>query len=136
MGTIAETRKPTVSVEELLNLMQNKKEPEPRVANGQGKAKTGFPGFPAATIMLGLLIIALGAMITVLKSDIAILKSDIVDLNTLKTQAVTMDGKREVGALEEKLNEIKKQGEAMRGEIAQFRNEIEALKAERKQGKK
>ena len=136
MRIAAEEKKPTVSVEELLNLMQDKKEREPREPKRTGRAKTGFKGFPVATIMLGLLIVALGAMIIVLKSDIAVLKSDIADLKHFKTQAATLDAKQELSALEGRINEMKKDGEGLKGAMAQVRSDLEVVKTERKQGRK
>lgn len=129
MRLVEDEKKPSVSVDELLDLLQTKKGKESQHGPGQ---KSLVKGLPVATIILGLLIIALGAMVIILKSDIAALKNDISDLKNLKTQVATLDPKLQITTLEGKLEEMKKEKEAMKGGIAQLRDELEALKAERK----
>ncbi len=65
MRIVENEKKPAVSVEELLDLLQTKKEKEAKHV----ERKRSLPkALPVATIILGLLIVALGAMVIVLKS--------------------------------------------------------------------
>jgi hypothetical protein len=133
MRIVEEEKKPSVSVEELLDLLQTKKEKEARRPE---RERPFLKGLPMATIILVLLIVAMGVMVIILKSDIAILKNDITDLKNLKTQVATLDPKLQITTLEGKLEDMKKEKEVMKGEMAQIKGEMEALKAERKKGKK
>ena len=83
MRIVEEEKKPSVSVEELLDLLQTKKEKETRRPE---RERPFLKGLPIATIILGLLIVAMGVMVIILKSDTAILKNDITDLKNLKTR--------------------------------------------------
>lgn len=133
MRLVEEEKKPTVSVEELIDLLQTKKEKEGR---RPAQEKPFLKGFPVATIILGLLIVALGGMVIILKSDIATVKNDITDLKNLKTQVATLDPKLQITTLEGKIEEIKKDRETMRGEMAQLKDELESLRAERKKNRR
>lgn len=133
MRIVENEKKPTVSVEELLNLLQEKKEKE---ARRPGRQKSFFKSIPVATIILGLLIVALGAMLIILKSDIVSLKNDINDLKNLKTQVAALDPKLQITTLEGKLEDFMKEREVMKGEVTQLRGEMEALKTGQKKGKK
>ncbi|MBP1735338.1 MAG: hypothetical protein H6Q53_1625, partial [Deltaproteobacteria bacterium] len=97
MRIVENEKKPSVSVEELLDLLQAKKEKE---AKHPGQKRSFPKGLPVATIILGLLIVALGAMVIILKSDIGSLKNDITDLKNLKTQVATLDPKLQITTLE------------------------------------
>ena len=105
MRIVENEKKPAVSVEELLDLLQAKKEKEARHPERQ---KSFFQIIPVATIILGLLIVALGTMVIILKSDIASLKNDITDLKNLKTQVAALDPKLQITTLEGKLEDFKK----------------------------
>lgn len=133
MRIVENEKKPVVSVEELLNLLQKKKEMETKRPE---RERAFLRSLPIATIILGLLIVALGSMVIVLKSDIASLKNDITDLKNLKTHVATLDPKLQLTTLEGKLEDLKKEKEGIKGEMAQLKVEMEALKTERKKGKR
>ena len=129
MRIVEQEEKPSVSVEDLLELLQTKKEKD---APPPERERPFFSGFPLATTTLGIIIVALGIMVILLKSDIDVLKNDITELKNLKTQVATLDPKIQITNIENKLEGMKKEKEFMKGEIAQFQTEVETIKTERK----
>ena len=123
---VEQEEKPSVSFEDLLEVLQTKKEndilPE--------RARTFLSGFPTATTVLAIMMVAIGIMAMILKSDIGTLKSEITDIKNLKTQIATLDPKIQLGNIESKLEDMKKEKEVVKGEIAQLQTELETIKTE------
>ncbi len=126
MRIVEQEEKPSVSFEDLLEALQTKKENDTLPE----RARTFLSGFPIATTVLGIMMVAIGIMAMILKSDIATLKSDITDIKNLKTQIATLDPKIQLANIESKLEDMKKEKEVVKGEIAQLQTELGTIKTE------
>ncbi|OPY66379.1 MAG: hypothetical protein A4E63_02562 [Syntrophorhabdus sp. PtaU1.Bin050] len=133
MRIVEDSPKPAVSVEELLTLMQTRKQDESKAA---GQAHVALWNLPLGAIILGALVIALGTMMIVLKSDITVLKNDMTELKSLRTQVAVMDPKQQLNAVETKMEEANRDREVLKGQLAQLQTELDGLKSERKKGKR
>jgi hypothetical protein len=129
---VEQEEKPSVIVEDLLELLQTKKEKDTPLPE---REKPFLVGSPIATTALGIMIVALGIMVIILKSDIVVLKNDITDLKNLKAQVATLDPKIQITNIKSKLEDMKKGMEATKGEMVQLQTELETIKTERKKGK-
>ena len=131
MRIVEQEEKPSVSFEDLLEVLQTKREND----TSPERARTLLSGFPLATTVLGIMMVAIGVMAMILKSDIATLKSDIIDIKNLKDQIATLDPKIQLASIESKYEDMKKEKEVFKGEIAQLHTELETIKIERNQEK-
>jgi cell division protein FtsB len=131
MRIVEQEEKPSVSFEDLLEVLQTKREND----TPPERARTLLSGFPIATTVLGIMMVAIGVMAMILKSDIATLKSDITDIKNLKAQIATLDPKIQLASIESKYEDMKKEKEVFKGEIAQLHTELETIKIERNQEK-
>jgi len=126
MRIVEQEEKPSVSFEDVLEVLQAKQgndtQPE--------RAGTFLSGFPIATTVLGIMMVAIGIMAMILKSDIGTLKSDITDIKNLKTQIATLDPKIQLANIESKLEDMKKEKDVVKGEIAQLQTELGTIKTE------
>jgi hypothetical protein len=129
MRIVEQEERPSFSVEDLLELLRAKNE---KGTHPPERERAFLTGLPIAKTALGIMVVALGAMVIILKSDIAVLKSDMTDLKNLKAQVATLDPKTQFINIDNKLEDIGKEKEVMKGEIAQFHAEVEAIKTERK----
>jgi len=129
MRIVEQENKPPVSSEDLLELLQTKREEGTSL---QERKRPFLSGFPLATTALGIMIVTLGIMVIILKSDIAVLKSDITDLKNLKAQVATLDPTTQVKTIESKLGDMKQEKDVIREEVAQLQAELETIKAEPK----
>lgn len=129
MRIVEQENKSSVSSEDLLELLQTKREEGTPL---QERKRPFLSGFPLATTALGIMIVALGIMVIILKSDIAVLKSDITDLKNLKVQVATLDPTTQVKTIESKLGDMKKEKDAIREEMSQLQAELETIKTEPK----
>ncbi|HBA53809.1 hypothetical protein [Syntrophorhabdus aromaticivorans] len=132
MQLVEKNSKPAVSVEELLTLMQTKKqESEPKAV---GQVRTVLWNLPFGAIILGALIVALGIMISVVKSDTSVLKNDMAELKSLRTQVAVMEPRQQPTTIEAMVEEARRDREILKGELTQLRAELDSLKSERKKG--
>jgi len=132
MRIVEQEKKSPVSTEDLLELLQTKREegtPSPE------RKRPFLSCFPLATTALGIMIVALGIMVIILKSDIGVLKDDITDLKNLKAQVETLDPTTQVKTIESRLGDMKKEKDVIREEIAQLQAELETIKTEPKKEK-
>jgi hypothetical protein len=129
MGIVKQENKSSVSSEDLLELLQTKREEGTPLPE---RKRSFLSGFSLATTALGVIIVALGIMVIILKSDIAVLKSDITDLKNLKTQVATLDPKIQITTIESKLEDMKKEKETIKEGVAQLQAELETIKTEPK----
>ena len=126
MRIVEQEEKPSVSFEDLLEVLQAKQENDTLPE----RAGTFLGGFPIATTVLGIMMVAIGIMAMILKSDIGALKSDITDIKNLKTQIATLDPKIQLANIESKLEDMKKEKDVVKGDIAQLQTELETIKTE------
>jgi hypothetical protein len=131
MRIVEQEEKPSVSFEDLLEVLQTKREND----TPPERARTFPSGLPIATTVLGIMMVAIGVMAMIVKSDIATLKSDIIDIKNLKDQIATLDPKIQLASIESKYEDMKKEKEVFKGEIAQLHTELETIKIERNQEK-
>jgi cell division protein FtsB len=132
MRIVEQENKYTVSSEDLLELLQTKREEGTPL---QERKRPFLSGFPSATTALGIMIVALGIMVIILKSDIGVLKDDITDLKNLKAQVATLDPTTQVKTLESRLGDMKKEKDVIREEMAQLQADLETIKTEPKKEK-
>jgi hypothetical protein len=126
MRIVEQEEKPSVSFEDVLEVLQTKKEND----TVPEKTMTFLSGFPIAKVALAVMVVAIGIMAMILKSDIATLKSDITDLKNLKAQVATLNPKIQLVNIESKLEDIKREKETIKRELAQLQTEMETIKIE------
>lgn len=129
MRIVEQENKSPVSSEDLLELLQTKREEGTSL---QERKRPFLSGFLISTTALGIMIVALGIMVIILKSDIGVLKDDITDLKNLKAQVATLDPTTQVKTIESKLGDMKKEKDAIREEMSQLQAELETIKTESK----
>jgi cell division protein FtsB len=129
MRIVEQENKSQVSSEDLLELLQTKREEGALLPE---RKRPFLSGFPLATTALGIMIVALGIMVIILKSDIAVLKYDITDLKNLRAQVASLDPTTQVKTIESRLGDMKKEKDAIREEMAQLQAELETIKTEPK----
>ena len=126
MQIVKQKKESPVNFEDLLETFQAKK----RITEPKEENRQHYKAFPLGTVALFIMVIALGTMVIIIKSDMAVLKNDIAHLREFRTQIATLDPKIQISHVESKFTDLEKEEVKLKGEVNQFKIDLETMKTE------
>ncbi len=136
MEATATSRPRILNTEELLKRIETEKQKRQEKARSARRPMALL----VAVAVMGVAILGLGAGVFLLKGELMALRSEVGELKGFKSQMVTMDPKLKLTLLEGKVDQVKADGEKavtdLVGQLAAVKEEIEALKAAAKKGRR